>query len=364
MTIEKICEHFQIEGKFQKVKALDVGNINITYKVTFLNNGRNEEYIVQRINKFVFKRPDLIMDNIMEISSHIINEIKHNHGVVDRNVLEYMLTENNISYYVDSDQEYWRCYKFIGNSISVNETSDLFLIDQAGKAFGQFQMLLSNFDASSLHESIPNFHNTEARFIYLEESIRLDVMQRVENCQEEIDFLMSRKEVALSLCKKLKEGKLPLRVTHNDTKCNNVLFDKETKEALAVIDLDTVMPGLTAYDYGDAIRSIAPTCQEDEKDLSKVDVDMEKFKAFTEGFISAINGSLNDDEIVSLADGILVITLELASRFLKDYIDGDLYFKTNYSEHNFVRAKCQIQIAKKFEEHMDEMRQYINSFRK
>lgn len=362
MDLKIICKKFNLKGEFVKAKKMTNGIINNTYNVIFNENGVNYEYIIQKINKYVFKKPELVMQNILSISQHLISNMAKNNIEIDRNVLQYMVTKNNLSYYIDEEGEYWRCYKYINNSITYDNPENLQIIEQAGSAFAQFQFLLSDFDASSLHESIPNFHNTELRFFDLFTSADLDVSLRKDSAINELDYLKSREEIACSLCKLIAENKLPIKVTHNDTKCNNVLFDKDTNQALAVIDLDTVMPGLVAYDYGDAIRCLAATCAEDEKDLSKVDINLEKFEAFTKGFVSKVGKSLTKNEIESLPVGIIVITLELASRFLKDYLDGDIYFKIKYEDHNLVRAKCQIELAKKFEQNFDKMKQIINKY--
>ena len=362
MYIKNICKEFHLKGNIKKIKLITNGIINNTYKVYYDIDGDETKYIIQQINKNVFKQPDKLMDNITGISRHIIQKLESYDQKNSRNVLEYMKTADNVSFYVDENGDYWRCYKFIDDSVTFDSTEDLFVIEQAGKAFGQFQSLLSDYDATTLHESIPDFHNTKARFIALKDSIALNVADRVESASDEIDFLLSHEKIASTLCDSIEKNLLPIRVTHNDTKCNNVLFDEKTHEALAVIDLDTVMPGLVAYDFGDAIRCIAATCVEDERDLSKVDINMDKLKAFAKGFVSEVGKNLTENEIESLHVGILVITLELASRFLKDYLDGDIYFKINCSDHNLVRAKCQIELVKKIEEHYDEIKDIIKSF--
>ncbi len=359
MEIVNVCKQFKIEGEFVKAKILTAGNINATYKVTFSKNGKNEQYVVQKINKNVFKKPEQVMENIIGISNHIIKKLENRNEESERSVLHYLSTKDNVSYYVDETGEYWRCYKFISNSTTYDLTTDLFVIEEAGKAFGQFQKLLADFDASTLYESIPNFHNTKKRFVDFEDSVKLDVAERASECEAEIKYLLGQKEFASSLCVDLENGLLPLRVTHNDTKCNNVLFDEKTGEALAVIDLDTVMPGLVCYDYGDAIRSIASTCAEDEENLDLVNIDLNKLKAFTKGFVSKVGKSITQNEVESLSVGIIVITLELASRFLKDYLDGDTYFKVTKTKHNLIRAKCQIALAKKFQENFETIKKII-----
>lgn len=363
MEIRDICSKFNIQGEFFKVKMVNSGIINNTYNVYFKHNGKIEQYIIQRINQNVFKKPALVMQNIISISKHLIDKLIKLEKSIDRNVLQYMLADNNCAYYTDDEGEFWRCYLFINNSVTYNNPDDLFIIEEAGKAFGEFQSLLCDFDATTLHESIKDFHNTKLRFKRLFESYELDVVGRSQEVYEEFEYLKSREILASSLCDKINNKTLPIKVTHNDTKCNNVLFDRDTHKALAVIDLDTVMPGIVAYDYGDAIRCLASTCEEDEADLSKVKINLDKFNAFTKGFVSKVKDTLTESEFDSLADGILVITLELASRFLKDYLDGDVYFKISFKNHNLVRARCQIALAKEFERNFDEIKNTIQSFK-
>jgi len=226
-------------------------------------------------------------------------------------------------------------------------------------AFGDFQMMLSDFDASELHETIPDFHNTAKRYEQLEEAVAADPVERVREVQQELQWLESVKEQACRLTKLQAEGVLPLRVTHNDTKINNVLFDKETDEALVVIDLDTVMPGLVGHDFGDAVRFAANLVEEDSPEAEKAGVNMEIFRAFAEGFLSKTAKSLSQPEIDTLALSCFALTCELATRFLTDYIAGDVYFKTCYDEHNLVRARCQIALAKDMLKKLPQMEQII-----
>lgn len=362
MEIKTLCEKFKLNGEFVKAKMIPNGIINNTYKVQFDNNGKKTDYIIQKINKFVFKHPDEIMKNIFAISNHLFNKMVENRISTKRNVLQYVVSKDEMAYYIDEDGEYWRCYKFIDKSVTYDNPDDLKIIEQAGMAFGQFQALLTDFDASSLYESIPDFHETKKRYEAFKNSIDLDLVSRVESVRDEIKYLLDRENTAVSLVEMLNNHQLPLKVTHNDTKCNNVLFDKKTNEALAVIDLDTVMPGIVAYDFGDAIRSIASTTDEDETNLSKVDIDLNKVEAFTKGYLSRTASMLTENEISSLSTGILVITLELASRFLKDYLEGDVYFKINYPTHNLDRARCQIALAKKIEENFSNIQAIIKKY--
>ena len=244
-------------------------------------------------------------------------------------------------------------------SVTYSATTNLQVIRNAGLAFGDFQMMLSDFDVSALHETIPDFHNTKKRYEKLEADVKEDPLGRVAEVREEVDWLLSVKDKACRLTQMQEDGELPLRVTHNDTKINNVLFDRETDEALVVIDLDTVMPGLVGHDFGDAIRFAANYVEEDSKELEKAGVNMEVFRAFAEGFLSKTAGSLTAAEINTLALSCFALSCELATRFLDDYIMGDVYFKTNYPGHNLVRTRCQIALAKDMLKKMPQMEQLV-----
>lgn len=343
MEIKQICDIFRIKGELKEYSAIKTGNINKTYKVTYEDNGKTFDYIVQDINKFVFKAPEHIMENIKGVTEHISK--KYDEQESEKYVLDFLQTEDGVNFFIDDDDRFLRAYRFIPRSVTYDTFDDLGVLENAGAAFGRFQMQLADFDASSLHEIIPNFHNTASRYEALEASASKDICGRLEEVKELYDALISNKDTATSLVKMLSDGSIPLRVTHNDTKCNNVLFDFETGEPLAVIDLDTVMPGLTAYDFGDAIRFAANTAQEDEPDLSLVGLDLKKYEAFTAGFVKQTSSAMTEQELETLYLGPIVMALELAARFLTDYLDGDKYFKCNYEKHNLVRAKCQAHLA-------------------
>ncbi len=359
MELSQICEVFGIKGQIKDSFAIKTGNINKTYKVTVAAEDGDAEYIVQDINKFVFKDPHKIMANIDAVTRHIASKFN---GVPDRNVLEFLKTATGENYVIDDEDRFLRSYKFIPRSVTYDVFDDVRILKNAGSAFGKFQMQLSDFDASSLHEIIPDFHNTESRYNALEKSANADCCNRKQICKDVLDFLMEKRKIAQSLTEKLKSGTLPLRVTHNDTKCNNVLFDIETGEPLAVIDLDTVMPGLTAYDFGDAVRSAASTSTEDEKDLSKVGLDLVKYEAFAAGFVPQVAQSLTDEEVQTLYLGPIVMALELSARFLTDYLDGDRYFKCNYENHNLDRARCQAALARDMLEKVEDSKKIIEKY--
>jgi hypothetical protein len=259
------------------------------------------------------------------------------------------------NFYVDEDHSFWRISKYINDSMTYEVCDSLFALEEAGRAFGKFQNNLSDFDAQKLYETIPDFHNTKKRMLDFMRHVVEDSCDRCDSVTPEIEYLVSVQKKATELSDMLERGELPLRVTHNDTKINNVLFDKDTERALVVIDLDTVMPGLVAHDFGDAVRFAANTAAEDEKDISKISFDLSKFTAFSKGFIPEVRDALTEAEVNTLALGAFTMTVELATRFLDDYITGDNYFKTRYPGHNLVRARSQIALARDIQHKLGRM---------
>ena len=359
MELSYICRQFCLKGEYKGFTVLKTGNINKTYKVDFELDGKTVSYIIQKINTYVFKRPECIMANIEGITRHIAAKLPAEKR--KRGVLSYLYTEEGKNYFIDEEGGFWRGYGFIPNSVTY-DSFDAGLLRSAGEAFGEFQLLLSDYDASSLYEIIPGFHNTKQRYERFAEKVAADEFGRVASVKNEIDFLFDVRPLGEQLVNMLEAGELPLRVTHNDTKGNNILFDENTNETLAVIDLDTVMPGLMAYDFGDAIRFAANTSAEDEPDISKTSLDLCKFEAFAEGFVGKVKNTSTENELKTLAHGAIVMTVELAVRFLDDYIDGDKYFKLNYPEHNLVRTRCQIALAKDMLAKRGQMERIIEKF--
>ena len=354
----EVCRHFRIPGEYRCCEEINVGNINKTYKVTF--EGENPEkpgktrlksYIVQSVNTFAFKNPVQVMDNIDKVTEHIRAKDPN------RCALHFHHTHDRKTYIFDKSG-FWRLFNFIP-SATYSATENLRVIYNAGLAFGDFQMMLSDFDASQLHETIPDFHNTIKRYEQLEAQVAADPVGRVQEVREEIAWIRSMKNQACKVTQMQIDGVLPLRVTHNDTKINNVLFDKETDDALVVIDLDTVMPGLAGYDFGDAVRFAANFMAEDSPEPQKAGVNMDIFRAFAEGFLSKTAKALTQMEIDTLALSCLAITCEQVTRFLADYIAGDVYFKTGYAEHNLVRTRCQIALAKDMQQKLPQMEKII-----
>ncbi len=362
MTIETICNLLQIPGEMVSCKTIKSGHINDTYKVSFVFEGVERFYILQRVNTYVFKHPEYIMKNISGVTEHIRAKIKATGRTAKRNVLHYLYAADGRNYYIDNENGFWRGYRFIEQSVSYDASDNLAVLEATGHAFGDFQMYLSDFDAESLLVTIPDFHNTPKRLETLFTHAEQARSSMIAEISEELAFFRERIELAGKLQKLHEEGKIPLRATHNDTKCNNVLFDEATNEALTVIDLDTVMPGLVMWDFGDAVRFAANSAVEDEPDLSAVSLDMARYEAFTKGFISRCGSILNKTELENMALGAIVITMELASRFLDDYLTGDKYFKTDYPGHNLIRARCQIALAKDMEAKFDQMNEIVQRY--
>ena len=349
MQIEKIACSFRIDGTPVSCKEFGSGHINYTVKV-LTDSGC--EYVLQRINKYVFKDPASVMENVGAVTDFLRTRVED-----PRMALHFISTYDDKFYFLDDEQEYWRMYDFIGGfCLDAPESDEDFY--QSALAFGRFQHMLSEFPAHTLHETIPEFHNTVDRYRQLKESIEKDACGRLAGVKEDIAFMLEREELACQLQKLRESGELPLRVTHNDTKLNNVLLDKDTRTSLCVLDLDTVMPGLSLYDFGDSIRFGAATAPEDEQDLSKMEMDLHLFEVYTKGFLEAAT-ALTDREVELLPLGAFVITLELATRFMKDYLDGDVYFKTAYPEHNLVRARAQMKLAADMQAKFDEMNRIV-----
>lgn len=353
--IRDVCREFKIKGKYLSYEEITVGNVNKTYKVNFINDdGTLSSYVVQEVNTYVFKSPEQVMENIANVTEFIHSKQP------DKLSLQYYYTIDRKTYIFDKTG-FWRLFNYIP-SATYNVCDDLEIVYNAGTAFGEFQMLLADFDASKLHETIPHFHDTRKRYEKLIADAQDDPCGRVKHVKNELDWLLSVCEKACTMTDMRNNGLLPLRVTHNDTKINNVLFDKETKKALVVIDLDTVMPGLVGHDFGDAIRFATNFVEEDCKDYEKAGVDLNVFTAFTKGFVKQTVHTLTQNELNTLSLGSFVLACELSTRFLDDYIIGDKYFKIRYPEHNLVRTKCQISLAQDMLTKMDKMNAIVNKF--
>ena len=341
-----IARKFALKGVPISCQPFGHGHINRTYKV---ETDAGYAYVLQQINQYVFKNPHQLMENASRVTEHIRGK--------GQKALCFLFCDNGTCCYQDEEGEYWRCYEFVeGFSMDMPETPEDFY--QSALAFGQFQNQLADFPAETLYETILNFHNTPDRFRQFKETVANDPVGRLETCRDEVAFYLENEEMGCRLQKMLQGGQLPLRVTHNDTKLNNVLLDNESHKPQCVLDLDTVMPGLSAYDYGDSIRFGAATAAEDDQDASKMKLDTELFRIYTRGFLEACP-ALTDTEVEVLPLGAFTMTLECGSRFLKDYLDGDKYFHTAYPTHNLVRARTQMAMCADMLKHWDEMKAIV-----
>ena len=342
--------HFPTDGRPVKCEQIKGGHIHRTCLIT---TDTGEQYILQRINRYVFPKVNAIMHNVTAVSAYLEKTAG------DRvPMIRYLRTREGRSYYDDGDGGAWRAYRFVPNSICLQrpETPEDFY--ECARAFGQFQYALNGFPADTLEETIPNFHNTVDRCRLLREAIDRDPVGRRAEMELEIAFLLEREERGCRLQRMRDAGALPVRVTHNDTKISNVLLDRDSRRAICVIDLDTVMPGLSVYDFGAAIRSGASTAAEGETDLGRVRLDLELFRVFARGFCEACP-SLTDEEIRMLPQGAYTMTLECGMRFLTDYLDGDRYFSVEREKHNLDRARAQFRLLEDMERKWDEMARIV-----
>ncbi|MGL4451006.1 MAG: phosphotransferase enzyme family protein [Sarcina sp.] len=353
--LEEIISNFKFKGKLYKQKQHHVGNINDTFILTFMDGDKKNKYIVQRINHHVFTEPKKLMQNMVSVTKHITNKVKEAGGDVTRESLKLVKTVEDKYYYETESGNYYRAFPFIRNARTYMKVESDIHIYEAGKALGKFQKQLSDFRVEDLFEVIKDFHNTPVRYLDFEKAIEEDKANRVKLAMNEIKFIMDRRKDLSKLTELLEKGKLPLRVTHNDTKFNNIMIDDQTGKAICVIDLDTVMPGLSLYDFGDAIRSGCSTATEDEIDLDKVAIDLNLYKRFIDGILEECADTLNTYEKENIAFSAKLITIELAMRFLTDYLNGDLYFKVNSDTHNLERTRNQLKLASDMEKKMDEM---------
>ena len=353
---------FDIPGTFIDCRPCGHGHINDTYMMEFEDNGIISRYSLQHMNRSVFTDPVALMHNVLHVTDYLKEQIRQNGGDPQRETLNFVHARTGEPYFTDSYGEFWRAYHFIEDAYSLEELSGPEDFYESAIAFGHFQKMLANFPADSLHETIAGFHDTKARFAAFEQAAAADVCHRAAGVREEIQFVKDRYDVACVLGELLENGTLPLRVTHNDTKSNNVLIDEATKKGLCVIDLDTVMPGLSANDFGDSIRFGASTGAEDEKDLSKISCSMELYEVYVKGFLEGCDGILTNSEIECLPLGAKVMTYECGMRFLTDYLSGDTYFKTDYPTHNLDRARTQFKLVADMERKWDEMQRIVRKY--
>lgn len=358
----EVISGFDFIGEFVSVEPLDCGNINDTYIVTYKSNEGINKYIMQKINHYVFKEPNNLMKNIIAVTEHIRKKVMEQGGDPTRETINFVSVKEGGFIHRCACGEYWRAYIYIDDVKTYQLVEEPVHFLNAGRAFGKFQRFLRDFPAEDLYETIPDFHNTPKRYQAFLKAVEEDAAGRVKDLAEEIAFIEQRAKYLSMVVDLIEKGDIPLRVTHNDTKFNNVLIDNRTGEGICVIDLDTVMPGSSLYDYGDSIRSGANIAGEEELDLSKVAMDLTLFEEFTRGFLEHTSDFLTPCEIEYLPFSAILITIELGMRFITDYINGDVYFKTSRPGQNLHRARVQFRLASDMEAKYESMKAIVDRY--
>ncbi len=364
-TLQEVLGAFDFGAPVVGAIRYGCGHINDTFVVHTQPADRCcRRFILQRMSAAAFKRPDQLMDNIIGVTEYLGKQITTRGGNRSREAMEVIRPKNGQDYYTDSQGGAWRLYPFVEGTVCHQAADTPGLFAASGRAFGRFQQLLRDYPADTLYETIPNFHNTEDRLAKFKAAVEADKLGRAKSCQPEIDFVLAHQSDCSVALDALRAGKLPLRVTHNDTKLNNVLMDEQTGEGICIIDLDTVMPGLVLYDFGDSIRFGANHCAEDETDLRKVSLDVDLFAVYTAAFLEGVDGSLTNEEIEYLPWGAKLMTLECGIRFLTDYLDGDNYFHISRETHNLDRCRTQFKLVADMEAHWAELEAIVKRYLK
>lgn len=361
--VHEAIDGFKLPGELKECIRYGSGHINDTYRLTYETPQGTKRYILQRMSKSIFKKPVELMENVSGVTAWLRKKIIENGGDPERETLTLVKSNDGLPYFVDSTGEYWRVYLFIEGATCYDAVKDDNDFYQSAVAFGHFQRLLADYPAETLHETIKDFHNTPDRLEKFKKAVAEDICGRAASVQKEIDFILEREELTHALYDLQLDGRLPLRVTHNDTKLNNIMIDDKTGKAICVIDLDTVMPGLAANDFGDSIRFGASTAVEDEQDLSKVSCDLHLFEVYTKGFIEGCGDALTDLELDLLPMGAILMTFECGIRFLTDHLEGDHYFRIHREGHNLDRARTQLVLVKDMEEKLPQMNEVINKYK-
>ncbi len=364
-TLQEALEAFDFGAPVVGAIRYGCGHINDTFVVhTQPEDACCRRFILQRMSSAAFKRPDQLMENIIGITEFLGREIEKHNGDRSLEAMEVIRPRNGQDYYTDSQGGSWRVYPFVEGTVCHQAADTPELFAASGRAFGRFQRLLAGYPADTLYETIPHFHDTEDRLARFKAAVAADKLGRAAECRPEIDFVLAREKDCSVALDAMREGKLPLRVTHNDTKLNNVLMDDKTGEGMCIIDLDTVMPGLVLYDFGDSIRFGANHSAEDETDLSKVNLDVDLFAVYTKAFLEGTGGSLTDDEIAMLPWGAKLMTLECGIRFLTDHLEGDTYFHISREGQNLDRCRTQFKLVSDMETRWAELENIVNQYRK
>ena len=364
--IARIGDQFAVTGDFLYGEELRNGHINTTYRACYrTEDGHEDRYILQRINDYVFKDPAQVMRNVEKVTRHITWKLLRRRRDAAGQTLNLFPARGGRNYIVLPEEGgMWRCYNNIEGTHTYDVVENTRQAYQAGFAFGSFQDLICDMNPEDIRESIPDFHNTPKRYADLLKSVEADVKGRAANCQEELALLKSWEHRFSRITDMMASGEIPTRITHNDTKINNVMLDEETDDAVCVIDLDTVMPGSVLYDFGDMVRTATCMAQEDEEDLSKVRMEMPFFESLAEGYLDAAHGFLTQKEVEFMPFSGWLITAEIGIRFLTDYLDGDLYFRTEKPEHNLIRARNQFKLAQSIDSQIISMGKYVRRLMK
>lgn len=360
--IPEVAAAFRTQGELTEYRPYGNGHINDTFLVRCTQDGLSRRYVLQRMNHEIFKDPLALMQNIKNITDYMKKRIAERGGDPSRETLNLVPLKDDSLLYQDAQGFYWRMFLFVEDSVTFEQVENAEDFYRSGRAFGHFQMLLAEYPAQNLTETIAGFHDTPARFAAFQRAVAEDVCERAHTAQEEIAFLLARESELSAAMDMLQEGKLPLRVTHNDTKLNNILFDARTKDALCIIDLDTVMPGLSIFDFGDSIRFGANTAAEDERDVGRVSLSLELFESYTKGFLESCGEQLTPQEVRMLPMGAKLMTLECGMRFLADYLQGDVYFHTACPEHNLIRCRTQLALVADMEQKWEAMKAIVKKY--
>lgn len=358
--LQFVGRQFCIDGEFVSASPHGSGHINDTYAAVYRQDGKQVRYVHQRINHGIFKDPGGLMENVRRVLAHIRDKLEQaGESDVDRKVLTLIPARDGSCRYVDPEGNYWRTYLFIEQAQTYDAIVSADQAREAARAFGRFQQQLADLPPPRLTETIPDFHDTRRRFDNLVRAVEADAANRADAVRAEIDFALARESMVDVLLDLQKSGDIPERITHNDTKLNNVMIDDETGEGLCVIDLDTVMPGLALYDFGDMVRTATSPAEEDERDLSKVFMQQPMFEALVGGYVEAAGSFLNAAELDHLAFSGRLITFEIGLRFLTDHLAGDVYFKVHRPDHNLDRCRTQFKLVADMEEKEDAMRAVV-----
>lgn len=360
--LQEVAANFCFPAKPNRMVPYGNGHINDTFLLTFEDPAQTP-MILQRMNNEIFTRPVELMENIMNVTTYLRKIIVENGGDPDRETLTVIPSKDGKPYYLDNSGCYWRTYLMITDATSYDQVEKPEDFYESAVSFGHFQKMLADFPAETLHETIRGFHDTAARFEVFKEAVAKDVVDRAKDVQEEIQFVLEREEFTKIFGSLLAAGEIPLRVTHNDTKLNNIMIDNKTRKGICVIDLDTVMPGLAMNDFGDSIRFGASTAAEDEIDLDKVSCSMELFELYVKGYLEGCGGRLTEKEIELLPTGAKMMTFECGMRFLTDYLEGDHYFKTHRPGHNLDRCRTQFKLVRDMEAKWDQMQAIVQKYK-